>query len=493
LRLRYSLNRLLDIEFSNLYIGSDSIDLKKIVQQLGFIYTEIKHKSDSLSMFQVFYFPIHSWLDEKIRYIGLRGFKYKIRDFLGRSQASIMLLIDKLFNLNKKRPLIFIQEYHPTREIIKSLVKDRRFRILLSSFSKQPGSFRYIPIGIKKNENFNKISLDLLNDFEIRKHQKYFVNDVDISNELYYIISKRVSASIYDYIKTLDSIINYISKENLKLIVLITNLGKISTLIDCVGRTFKIPNYLIINGFMSGDFLDESKYANFINSYSKSIKLNYFNNANNVFTLGDPRMDAYSNLKPKFINRNTPTITIGTSGFNTIDLNSYSAVEFDFLFQILTSISKVQNFDDKDIQVIIKVRPNGYIEQYRNFVSKYFPDLNIEILDSMNMREVLEKSDLYISLYSQTLFEASCMGIPVIYHKNDSEICHPPFDNNSELVTTKDSNDLYNKIIDFFNNHDRFNKFLDKSIMEKYIGHLDGLNLERNINFINSLIYNQSI
>jgi spore coat polysaccharide biosynthesis predicted glycosyltransferase SpsG len=108
------------------------------------------------------------------------------------------------------------------------------------------------------------------------------------------------------------------------------------------------------------------------------------------------------------------------------------------------------------------------------------------------MREVLHESDLFISIYSQTLFEASCLGIPVIYHKNDREIMDPPFDGESELVTTHNVSDLEQALQDFLVGSHRFDAFLDKSVMEKYIGPLDGKNLERNFDYVIGLLEHSS-
>jgi len=64
----------------------------------------------------------------------------------------------------------------------------------------------------------------------------------------------------------------------------------------------------------------------------------------------------------------------------------------------------------------------------------------------------------------------------------------PPFDGNSELVTVDSIGELVNAIEDFRSDHARFEPFLQKSVMEKYIGSLDGGNLERNLNFIYDLV-----
>lgn len=486
LRLRYCLSELLDIRFQNLVVGTEVKQIFTILNKLGLNYTLLNFKANRTTNFETYYFPIYQWLDEKVRYKGINGFKYIIRGYLGTMQALFVSLFDRLFVNKINKPLIFIQEYHPTKKIISEISKNSHLRVLLATFSRSPGFFRFIPL-YKREAKFNKISNELLTKFLSQRHEKYLFNNEDISEELYDIIENRISPCLANYVKNLDCIIDYLNSENLKLIVLITNMGKIPTLIDCVGKYLGIPNYLIINGFMSGDFVDESKYANYINSYSISIRDNFFKNMDNIFVLGDPRMDVYSKISAKSINRNNPTITIGSSGHSTMDLNSFVAVEFEFLYQVLDAIGKCQK-SDKSINILIKVRPNGYIQQYHNFVNKYFQHMKVTIVGGGTMLKIFKKTDLYISIGSQTLIEASCLGIPVIYHKNDAEKIDPPFDNNSELVTTTTTRELLTAVNDFFNKSDRFDKFLDKKVLEKYIGPLDGGNLKRNIDFIYQLI-----
>jgi spore coat polysaccharide biosynthesis predicted glycosyltransferase SpsG len=104
------------------------------------------------------------------------------------------------------------------------------------------------------------------------------------------------------------------------------------------------------------------------------------------------------------------------------------------------------------------------------------------------MREVLLKAEFFISIYSQTLFEASCLGIPVLYYKKDTQVSHPPFDGKSELVTAFCFDDLVAKMEMFYSNHSIYEPFMDKKVMEKYVGALDGKNTERNLDFIYSLV-----
>jgi len=210
----------------------------------------------------------------------------------------------------------------------------------------------------------------------------------------------------------------------------------------------------------------------------------------NIVCLGDPRMDAYVQKAAhrRVINRDEPTVTIGASGHNNTDLNSYLAVEFEFLHDVLQALRIVKE-RGVHFRIVIKVRANGYRGQYEEFVQEYFPELVDEILDNAPMGEILERTDFLISIYSQTLFEASCLGIPCLYYKKDTEIImDPPFDGHSELVTVGSIGELVDAIADFRSGHQRYDTFLQRTVMEKYIGPLDGGNLERNLHFIYDLL-----
>ena len=128
---------------------------------------------------------------------------------------------------------------------------------------------------------------------------------------------------------------------------------------------------------------------------------------------------------------------------------------------------------------------------YQSFINEYFTDLDVRISQGIGIKDFLSEAMLYISFYSQTLFEASCMGIPTVYHKADREVINRPFDGESELVTTYSVTELIDAIDSAKNDPVRFQGFLDREIMEKYVGPLGGKNLSRNIIFINKLIQSE--
>jgi CDP-glycerol glycerophosphotransferase (TagB/SpsB family) len=303
----------------------------------------------------------------------------------------------------------------------------------------------------------------------------------------YTIIDERVLKSIPKRLSTLDSCLHYLDKHTVDLNILIANIGYTATLFDCACRSRGVPSYLIINGLLGPEYSDESKCADYINSYSESIARNYFQSREGVLPLGDPRMDQYCSKELKSINRKRPVVVIGGSGFNSCDLNSYVSVEFEFMHQVLSALEILKS-QGQEMEIIIKVRPNAYKSQYDQFVNQYFPGLVSKIQATTPMKEVLERSDLYISIYSQTLFEASCLGIPVIYYRADVEVMFEPFDAKSELVTVTSPEQLVVAFEKFVANDDCYLDFLNPKVMEKYVGPLDGNNLNRNLEFIDQLL-----
>jgi hypothetical protein len=491
IRLFLSINQLKSLQFEKIILISKNSMIVDILHTLDVSYTSLTTEQNLKQ--NSYFFPITEWLDSKIKPSGFRKFLYKIRAMITYFYGKLMPYIDKLL-LRKTKYTVFIQEYHPTRKIIQNLRCKKDVKVLLSNFSRfsksKINNLRERLIPISENTNiFIDLEKKYLNTLKNRKYHKLVLEGIDISDEIYDLIEDKIQTRVSNNLNTLDSCIDYIEKNQIDLVVLIANIGHIDTLFDLVCKSKNIPSYMVINGMLLNNHQDEAKYATVINSYGESIKENYFKDMDNIVTLGDPRMDIYANIEKNNINREVPTITIGASGFNPVVLNSYVAVEFDFMYDILSAFKTLRQKGEK-FNIIIKVRPNGYKQQYLDFSKDYFKDLSITIESTAPMIEVLKKTDFYISIYSQTLFEASCLGIPVVYYKKDTEINNKPFNGKSELVTIDNKNDLIQAFYDFQNKHERYKLFLDRKIMEKYIGFLDGKNLERNLEFIENILNN---
>ena len=485
-RTRLCMERLREIKFENLSAGTKLGIVESVLREMRLDFTP--SLPDEKSKSPAYYFPIFAWMDEKVRHRGVRGFKYRLVALALAIQGTLMDWLDRVSGAGARKATIFAQEYYPTRRLLEHLKKDPRLRVVLASFSRARGRSRYIPVWGMLG-NFRGVALELMQAFGAKRCARLVLsNGVDVTESVNRIIEERVGARMTETVRTLDCIIRYMDANPIRLEVLIANIGVTATLVDCVCRKRGIPSYMIINGWMSGEFLDEAKYATVINAYSTSIRDHYFRGMGNIVCLGDPRMDEYVNCRlQRPIDRVSPTVTIGASGHSNVDLNSFLAVEFEFLQDVLLALREVEE-GGVNLRIVIKVRANGYREQYLDFVNEYFPGLVDEILDTVPMAKVLARTDFYITFYSSTVFEASCLGIPCVYYKNDSEILDPPYDRKSELVTVDNVPDLVTAVRDFGAGHERYDAFLRKEVMEKYIGPLDGGNLERNLHFFYDML-----
>lgn len=472
----FNIINLKKISFSNLFIATNETVIFDCLKICNLKYIHLNGHFSKLN--NSYFFPIIKWVNQKTQ----RSLLSKIKNFVAIFFDIFFEFYDHYLNSNK--PKIYVQQYYPTDEIIEELISSFNFHVILQNYVRFNDILKLRRVGYRmKSFDSKSIINSFIEKFKVENSYNWYYGDIDLSKHLNSIIEFRLSSNLDFVLNRIDNIENYLPKSNLKLMVSVTNLWVENRLIMQYCFNNKIPVFTIINGLLNLSFYQDAKDSNFVNCYSESIKKNYFQNSPTAHILGDPRMDKYSNLKPKNINRLNPTIIIGAGGYDSIDLNSYVAFEFDFLFDILYSIKKSIHFS-KNTNIVIKVRGNGYIEMYKNFVTEYFYDLNVFIVQDVSFFDIIKKADLYISIFSQTIIEAACLGIPTIYYKKDTQFIHPPFDCDSELVTAMTTDDLIQKIDKFYNNDDSFNLFLNKKVLEKYIGPLDGLNKKRNMEFI---------
>lgn len=437
--------------------------------------------------FREYYFPVFSWMHERINPTGT-GRLLKVLGW--RLFDTVFRLYDRLFRASRKRKCVFVQRYYPTKGIIEKLKTDNRVQVILETYTPDNSVVRERRMPVQKlftPERYEAEARRILGEFEHRKSAEWLIEGVDIGRELYAVIMKKISGLLPAYLQTADTIIRFFSRKRPGLMITTTNIGVVNCLALNYCHANNIPTYLIINGLLWGDYYEEGKDATWINSYGESIKNNYFKGMENVVCLGDPRMDAYAVSVVKEINYDCPTIVIGAGGFSNMDLNSYTAFEFDFLNDVMNACRNLIR-KGRPLAVWIKVRSNGYLGQYEDFLKEYSPDVPVKLFAGTPMKDVLAGADFYLSIYSQTLFEASCLGIPVLYYKKDTEKTAAPFDGRSELVTALSPEDLELKMEAFYAKSDIYAPFMDRKVMEKYIGPLDGNNLKRNLDFIYSLL-----
>ncbi|MES2828412.1 MAG: hypothetical protein V4687_09665 [Bacteroidota bacterium] len=471
------------IEYEAIYVATKEKSIHEILSLLQLNFNNITLSGHDGE--KVYSFPINQWMNEatgketfmkkiKQAFIKLLEYGWSLRDFFSAKYC-------------KK---IYFQVYHPTLPIIKALILDQKFKLFLDNFTLKD---KALPFTNQRVTRFKKKKVADWVKSAVLKDYRYGISSVwafENHNMVQYL-SKYVDEVVYRHIDEAISVAlsirDYFDKNGLDLMIPVTDLWMENRLIMNYCHSKNIPVYFIMNGLLNNSFSREGKDSKYVNCYSSSCKDDFFGGAENVYALGDPRMDKYSNIKPKEINRTNPTIIIGAAGYDVTDINSYLAYEFDFLYDILESISVLRKEGYRN-SVVLKVRANGYIKQYQDFVDEYFPKLTIQIHQSTPFYEIIKAADLYISIYSQTQFEAACLGIPTIYYRKDTQSFFRPFDGESELITADTIETLTRNIRKFYANNNDFHTFMQKSVIESYIGPLDGKNLTRNIDFINQII-----
>jgi hypothetical protein len=486
-RMHACLARVSALSYEKLIVTTRQRLIEPILQAMGVAFTEVPLAAPE-STTPVYYFPIHRWMDEKVR---STKFRHRLKPAVAACMGRARLWLQR-WRSASRRPRVFVQEYYPTREILGILERDPSVDVLLAQYSWTPGLMKLLtdePVPVwGRVERFQETATRLMEQFIARRSARLVLADgVDATDSVVAIIERRVRHALPEVLRMLDCVVRYLERRPIALEVMISNLGRMHALVDAVCKARGGRSYLIVNGMLAHAYLDEAKYADVINCYSSSMREHYFRGMDNVVCLGDPRMDRYANIARRSIDRTNPTVTIGASGHNITNLASHVAVEFEFLYDVLSALATLRS-EGVQLRVIIKVRDNGYREQYEAFVAEYFQDLVAEILHVGSIAAVLARTDFYVSIYSQTLFEASCMGIPCLYYKNDTETIYPPFDGASELVTVRTVADFSAAFRDFLAGGPRFDAFLERATMEKYIGFLDGRNTERNLEQIRRMI-----
>jgi hypothetical protein len=478
----FNIYALKSIKYEQLFVATDDETILSILNKLELDYVSINLIGNSNQV--VYAFPIAKWVDEAINNT---TWKKKLKIKVSWSLDRLTSFLDIFSSKEKKH--IYVQAYHPTYKIIDQLSKNSDIQLVFPDYYgiKEKNVFKQRRVRYNNDVITVNESNAILLNYKKAKKYRWEYEGYNISDYLYEIINTTVEKGVANAIPKANSIKKYFDKHPLHLMIPVTDLWIENMLIMNYCNNNKIPVYFIANGLLNVSYSNDGKFSDYVNCYSESCKEDYFKNASNVFALGDPRMDKYSNVEPKPINRKNPVIVIGAAGYCVADINSYLAYEFDFLYDVLSSIKSLNNIGYQ-ADIVLKVRANGYSHLYQSFVKEYFPNFEVRVIQNLAFYEVVKLADLYISIYSQTIFEASCLGIPVIYYKKDTQAVFRPFDRKSELVTAYNIENLTGKIKLFYSDMDDYFLFKKKEVLEKYIGPLDGNNLKTNIDFIENLL-----
>jgi hypothetical protein len=490
-RIAQSLSALQKLKFDNIYLISSDLLIMSLMKKLQLPYDVVAAPSGDREI--VYSFDIRNYMQQALDKV---TFKSKLINLYFRYKTTIWLYANRVFRNNQN--ILFLHVYHPTLPLVNKLRSEGKAFIVSHSLTTEDCVLKFlrqnvfVPDKLKKARHLS--GQKLLERLNLEFDAKYVLADgLDLTSEMLSVITARIPNSIAKAIATIDSAFRVFDRNAYVLQVMVSSIGVVQQTLDSFFKARNSSSYMIINGLLMQRNLDEAMDADVVNSYSESIKENYFSNGSNVLALGDPRMDQYANPNFNKVNfgRNAK-ICIGTAAYNNIDLVSYSAIEFEFMYEVVSEIQKEFVIDATN-PITVYVRPNCNLTQYQSFFRRFFPDICVKFVKGVAPRQVLCQKDLYISFYSQTIIEAAALGVPTIYHKVDREILDPPFDGKSELIVTCSKEQLNVALRSFLEGGKPFEVFLNKRVLEKYIGFLDGLNVERNIKAIHAILDNKGI
>jgi hypothetical protein len=157
-----------------------------------------------------------------------------------------------------------------------------------------------------------------------------------------------------------------------------------------------------------------------------------------------------NNLREKYsISSNKKIILFATSKMQQY-YNFYGKLNYDEqVWEYL--LNKLENSDEYFI--ILKPHPDENINIYKKILSKYNIK-NVKIIKD-DLFELVNLSDLVISIVSTVLIDALCLKTSVI--KVDFNFSNPIYDNESSL-TSSSLNNLFPSIIHFFNTKSSISK-----------------------------------
>lgn len=486
-RLCSSLNNLNFIKFESITLIEHSSKLENILLEMNMTFS--RHQVPILDSSNSFYFDDAAYMEKSLRPAGLKSF---IHGRMFPYYFRLKFFLDKRGKTKRFKKTIYIHAYHSTESLIEAMQGIDDVHLVYPNFVKAKGIRKLLSqsqIPYRSCSHFHrKVAKELLEEATRQFNQKLvLVDGQDLSSKAYELITKKISDVLPQCLSDMDVITVYQKAMNIRLSIPVSSLGVRQILVESVLDSYGVPSFLILNGMMNSKFGDESKKANFINCYSEGIRREYFKEAMNALPLGDPRMDKYFFQGPKKVDSNVSAqirVGVGTSGFNSIDLNSYVAIEFEFINDILEIL---ENGSLSISSIVLKTRANNSRKQYEKFINKYWKSGKNKILISEinDFSNFVASCDVYISTYSQTLFEAAAAGVPPVYYKKDVEKLYPPFDGSGELMTAPNREALrilINKVLDNKSNLASMIPSLD--YIEEYVGKVDGQSMRRNLEFI---------
>jgi len=407
-----------------------------------------------------------------------------------KSRAKIILVnwLSSLMRLIKgRRPFMIFSLYRPLEPVKKDLMNDQNYYPMLHQTS-QLGFFEMVKCGAKL------FSFDLEADHcaeagPILQRYKSAIENIlkDNNKGIIAVGSKKVSVQKFlkkllidgadraftQIITNIDRLDRIFSKENIAGYFGFCDSPWEERLLVRMCQKNNLPNAIMINGVLSNSFYIEAKTADKVFVYGETQKNGYLKDyPEKAVVTGNPLYEKAFALRDKQSVIHPPKkVLIGTSDPIPGDINSqYSSTE-SFLKNVMDALEALMYQYDFDVS--IKLHPGESLAFYERLINQQKFRIN-EIISSGNMQEILMGVDLMIINHSVAVFEASLMGIPVLYYHPAKQVLFEPFNGKSGLSSALSSEELAGALKRMFEDREYALKFTKKEALEPFTGPFDG-------------------
>jgi hypothetical protein len=415
--------------------------------------------------------------------------KISRKNFL-RFKKIISKIINLIYNNKPKisqlklKKSILLLDYNimSYEELIKKLSNSKHNVLLLNQ--RRPVIWNFLSLRILKNSKCKILELnDFLNEtlkMKIQKDQEKLKKELDslwkkdeVFNEIFSIegysfwnaikknfsilTTKRFVESIERYI-LMDKLFDLV---NVSVILEWAHVGLEDKLIISIANKKKIPNMFLQHGlYLQNEKFDEympifpiipsngSKHLVWGEIMEKHI-IEHGGMKEEIIQIGSPRYDKVFQKKKK--KKKSNIVLLAANGFFHINCKGTDVEAFIKMENFVKKIFEViKKYPDK--KMIIKLHPGHVSFDIKPLIQKIDP--SIEIYQNENILELLEKSDVMISLnYSTVVLDAMILEKPVLVllpedQNFENEI---PLKNKTVLMTS-DLNKLEILIKDLFEN-----------------------------------------
>lgn len=455
-----------------------------------FIDTDFLNYVKIFELLNIEYEVFNNEPDDSVEYEYLVGKKYQyvspdellavpVADFTKKIYFAVRTVFNYANFLNAKRRNILVSSYYPTKPVIKKLLLNFNNVIyFIDEIYAQPYEFN-----IKSVIDIDDLKIKLAAPF-FRK--KFIFEGIDCSDYFMCQIIRFVFDNKNKIEDAFCRVSSFINNNSIALFFAAVDGSWLNKIAVKICQMLKIPTVVLANGIICDNYQNEAKRCDFNITYSSSIKKDYYKNARNAVVIGNPYFDQYARFKmKKILPKKTYKVFICPVTYSPNAINCSKHLEDEYLFDILKTLA-FYNMNKKTLAIYIKPHPASSIEYLKYFL-KYYKFHDIQIVNG-RFGDVIKKADLYISNWSTSNFEAAALGIPVIYYKKDKMIFHKPFDGDSEMPAARNQSEL-KKLIDLFLEKPcNLSLFCNREILEKYMGPLDGYNVERVYSFLEKVL-----